>query len=495
MEKWCEIRQRVKNQGVSKRQILRETGMHWKTLEKILENPQPPGYRQKESRPKPKIGPYLNRIHEILKEDRDYPKKQRHTAKRIFERIQEEGYEGGYTMVQEAVRELKDTNQEVYIPLSQRPGEAQVDFGYALVHMNGILRKVAFFVMALPFSDALFVAAFERECTETFWEGHVRAFEFFGGVPTRITYDNSKVMVSKILGVHKRKLTDGFLQLKSHYLFDHHFCTVRRANEKGIVEGCVKFARLNFFVPVPRVRSFKELNSHLEACCISDRNRKVWGKSQTKKVLLEEEQKHFLQLPASSFDACRKVSTAANSLSLVRFDRNDYSVPAVYAHRPVIAKGYVNQVVLFHKDQEIARHDRVWDKETVTFNPVHYLQVLEEKPGALDYARPLEDWNLPDCFDVLRRRLETEQDHQGTREFIRVLRLLEHHSLQRLSRAVEKALRVRGHSRDAVGQFLYDPEYDLPRNFSLNGRDHLKQVHVQSPDIGQYNTLLAGGGQ
>jgi transposase len=469
--------------------------MHWKTLNKILANPQPPGYRQKEPRPKPKIDPYLNQIHEILQEDRDYPKKQRHTAKRIFERIQQEGYEGGITVVQEAVRAWKETNQEVYIPLSQRPGEAQVDFGYALVHMNGVLRKVAFFVMALPFSDAMFVTAFERECTETFWEGHVRAFEFFGGVPTRITYDNSRVMVSKILGTHKRKLTDGFLQLKSHYLFDHHFCTVRRANEKGIVEGCVKFARLNFFVPVPRVRSFEELNTFLEECCTSDRNRRVRGKTQTKNVLLEEDRTQFLPLPASRFDACRKVSTAANSLSLVRFDRNDYSVPAVYAYRPVIAKGYVDQVVLCYKDQVIATHPRIWETETITFDPVHYLRILEEKPGALDYARPLEDWNLPDCFNVLRRRLETEQDHQGTREFIRVLRLLEHQSLSKLSRAVEKALRVRGHSRDAVAQFLYDSESNFPRTFSLKGREHLKQVHVQSPDIKQYNTLLPGGGR
>lgn len=143
---------------------------------------------------------------------------------RIFERIQNEGYEGDITVVQEAVREY----------------------------------------------------------TETFWEGHVRAFKFFGGVPTRITYDNSRVMVSQILGIHKRRLTDGFLQLKSHYLFDHHFCTVRQANEKGIVEGCVKFARLNFFVPVPRVRSFDELNTYLQSCCTSNRNRQVRGKTQIK---------------------------------------------------------------------------------------------------------------------------------------------------------------------------------------------------------------------
>jgi transposase len=205
----------------------------------------------KSSRPRPKIGPYLEQIAQIIEEDKALPKKQRHTAKRIYERIKEMGYEGKYTQVKEAVREIRRLRREVFVPLIHHPGEAQVDFGYALVKVSGVLRKVAFFVMVLPHSDTFFVMAFERECTESYWEGHVRAFEFFGGVAQRISYDNSKVLVAKIVGPHERKLTDGFLKLQSHYLFREHFCRVRRPNEKGVVEGVVKFARLNFFVPVP----------------------------------------------------------------------------------------------------------------------------------------------------------------------------------------------------------------------------------------------------
>ena len=164
------------------------------------------------------------------------------------------------------------------MPLVHPPGEAQMDFGHALVKMNGVLRKVAFFVMALPYSDAVFVQAFERECTETFWEGHVQAFGFFGGVPRRITYDNTKVAVAQILGGGKeRRLTHGFLQLKSHYLFAHHFCRIRRGNEKGVVEGLVKFTRLNFFVPVPQVRDFEELNGFLRQRCEENRQRRLRG--------------------------------------------------------------------------------------------------------------------------------------------------------------------------------------------------------------------------
>ena len=186
MDQWLDIRRKVLVEGVSKRQVLRETGMHWTTLEKMLSHSKPPGYRAKVPRPKPKVGPYLERIAQILASDKELPKKQRHTAQRIFVRLsEEEGYSGGYTAIKDAVRELKQRGGEVFVPLTHRPGEAQVDFGYALAKVGGQLRKVAFFVMALPYSNAMFVMAFERECTETFWEGHVQGFGFFGGVARR----------------------------------------------------------------------------------------------------------------------------------------------------------------------------------------------------------------------------------------------------------------------------------------------------------------------
>lgn len=196
-----------------------------------------------------------------------------------------------------------------------------MDFGEALVKMNGRLRKVAFLVMALPYSDADFVMAFEREGTETFWEGHVQGFEFFGGVPWRITYDNTKIAVAQIIGgTRERRLTRGFCQLKSHYLFNHHFCREARGNEKGVVEGRVKYTRLNSFVPVPQMRDFAELNAHLRERCVEDRQRRLRGQSGTKEQLLPEDQKAFLPLPVTPFAACRQVSTTVSSLSLVRFD-------------------------------------------------------------------------------------------------------------------------------------------------------------------------------
>jgi transposase len=419
------------------------------------------------------------------------PRKQRHTAKRIWERLRGDGFTGGYTVVKDAVRELTQKHQEVFVPLAHRPGEAQVDFGHALAKVNGQLHKVAFFVMALPHSDATFVMAFERECTETFWEGHVRAFEFFKGVPKRITYDNTTVAVSKILG-KERRLTQGFLQLKSHYLFDHHFCRVARGNEKGVVEGQVKFTRLNFFVPVPQVRDMAELNTQLRQRCAEDQQRRLRGQSGPKAQLLLDDQTAFLPLPATAFEACRKVSTTASSLSLVRFDRNDYSVPVRWAHHPIVAKGSCDQVVLCAAGSEVARHPRIWEAEQVCFEPLHYLALLETKPGALDYARPLAGWTLPECFFLLRRRLEAERDGDGTREYIKVLRLLEQHPLPKLRAAVEQALQVGAITRDAVAQFLYPREDWRATLFSLDGHPQLRHVRVAAPDLASYTELVGG---
>jgi len=494
MEWWTKIRLEVLRGETSKREILRRENIHWETLKKILQYPEPPGYRSKTPRPKPKIGPFLERIVQIIEDDKAVSKKQRHTSKRIYERLKAEGYQGGCTQVKEAVREIKRVNQEVFMPLVHRPGEAQVDFGFAVAKVAGVLRKIAFFVMVLPHSDAFFVMVFERECTETYWEGHERAFEFFGGVPSRISYDNSKVLVSQVLGSCERRFTDGFLKLQSHYLFWEHFCRVRRANEKGVVEGVVKYTRLNFLVPVPQVSSLEELNLKLVEACREDLKRRLRGKSGTKSQLLPEDRAAFLPLPAGGFDACRKLPTRANSLSLVRFDRNDYSVPVAYAHHEILVKGYVDRVALVHKQCVVAEHRRSWGKEGVFFNYLHYLSLLERKPGAIDHARPMADLNLPDCFNVLRRRLEGEQRRQadGTREFIRVLRLLEDYPMSKLERAVEKALAMRVHGRDAIAQFLSPRPSLQPSSFLLDGQRHLRRVQVDRPDLAAYRALLSG---
>jgi len=494
MEQWVDIRQRVLRDGVSKRQILRETGLHWTTLEKILRHPEPPPYQRKKQPDKPKIAPYRERIRQILEQDKHIDKKQRHTAKRIWERLQQEGFKGGYTIVKDMVREIRRTSREVFLPLTQPPGEAQVDFGHALVKMGGVLRKVCFFVMTLPYSDAFFVRAYERECTETFWDGHVRAFAFFGGVPRRITYDNSKIAVAKIIGPRLRELTVGFLQLVSHYLFRYHFCLVYRANEKGVVEGLVRYTRQNFLVPVPQVRDFEELNRYLLTMCRDDLRRRVRGQTRSKEQLLQEEQASFLGLPFTAFEACRIQPGHVNSELLVRFDDNDYSVPMEYAYQEVTIKGYTDQVKICRLHEVIAVHPRGWGKEQQFFDPLHYLPLLERKPHALAFAKPFDGWQLPRCFAVLRARMEAQLEH-GTREYIGVLRLLQTHRMEDLTTAVENALRQQVHTRDGVMQFLPDGTPWRQTTFSLADHPHLRLVQISQADVREYTQLLGQGAQ
>jgi transposase len=199
MDLWAEIRRCVLIDGESKRSVQRRYGLHWKTLQKIHRQPEPAGYQQSRPRAKKKLGPFLPVIEVILQQDRQAPPKQRHTAKRIFERLRAEyGYTGGLTVVKDAVRARRAQHSEVFVPLRHPPGEAQTDFGQAEITLAGVPTKAALFVISLPYSDALFCCAFPRECTEAFLEGHRRAFDFFGGVLRRISYDNSKIAVAKV---------------------------------------------------------------------------------------------------------------------------------------------------------------------------------------------------------------------------------------------------------------------------------------------------------
>jgi len=494
MEQWAEIRRRVLSDEISKRAACAEYDIHWDTLQKILTHPEPPGYRLTKPR-RSKLDPFLPIIHEILESDRTVHRKQRHTAKRIFERLRDEyGYEGGKTIVQDAVSAWKQQKREVFLPLSHRPGEAQVDFGFADVQLNGELTQVALFVMTLPYSDAIYIQAFPRECTESFLEGHVRAFEFLGGVPIRISYDNSKIAVAKIIGSRERKVTREFLRLKSHFLFEDHFCLVRRANEKGHVERLLDFARRNFLVPVPRVESLETLNRQLEQRCREDLERQLRGKPAPKRELLAEEQQQFLRpLPQQTFEGRRVKQAKASSLALIRFDNNSYSVPTQYAYRQITIVATVDEVRLVFEDRLIARHRRHWGREEYFFDPVHYLALLERKPGGFDHARPLENWDLPVCFGILRRRLEAEFAGSGTREFIKVLRLLEKHSLSTLKHAVRHGLEIGATGADAIRVILEYQQEEPVALFCLDGHPQLKLVRVAQADVSVYQSLLIGG--
>ncbi len=490
---WTEIRRKVLVEGASKRSILRDYGIGHQVLAKILSHSEPPDHQVGGPRQKPKLGEFLGVIDEILEADKTAPTKQRHSGRRIFERLRDEyGYTGGITQVREAVAQARRYSKEVFVPLSHAPGHAQFDFGEATVEIAGVRCKAALGVITLPYSDTYFLSAYPRECTETFQAAHVAGFEFFGGVPLRTSYDNTTIAVSKVMG-RERVLTRAFLALQSHYLFDHHFCRVGRGNEKGHVENHVGYSRRNLLVPVPSFPSWAAMNEYLAACCYADLFRTVRGKVGTKADRLVADRAAMLALPTEAFEPRRVAQGHANSLSLVRFDRNDYSVPTAYAHHEVTVVGGIEEVAITSGTGVVARHVRCWDKEQTTYDPLHYLALLERKPGAIDYARPLESWELPGCFAVLRRRLEADLGHRGTREFIKVLRLLENASVGALARAVDQALSIGATGADAIALILFHHAEQPVGLFSLDGHPHLKSVVIDPPDLSAYRTLTQQG--
>ena len=356
----------------------------------------PPGYRRQTSPRRPKLEPYTGVIDRILDDDHRVPRKQRHTAQRIFERLRDEyGFGGGYTTVKDYVREHRRRTQEMFVPLSHAPGHAQCDFGEALVVIGGVQQKAHYFVLDLPHSDGCFIKAYPAETTEAFLDGHVSAFAFLGGAPQSILYDNTKLAVARILGDGRRKRTRAFTELQSHYLFEDRFGRPGKGNDKGKVEGMVGYVRRNFLVPIPSFESFTALNAHLEGRCLERMDARLRGHTETIGQRMERDLEALLSLTAVPYDACDKQAGRVSSLSLVRYRTNDYSAPVAYGRRDVLVRGYVDEVVISCGSEIIARHPRSYERDDFVYDPIHYLPLLEQKTGALDQAAPLQGWACP----------------------------------------------------------------------------------------------------
>ncbi len=279
---YLRVRRAVMVEGMSIREAARTFGLHRDTVRKMLAYFVPPGYRRQVSLRRPKLESFTGVIDRILESDLSVPRKQRHTAKRIFERLRDEyGFGGQYTIVKDYVRERRRRSQEMFVPLSHAPGHAQCDFGEALVVIGGVEQKAHCFVLDLPHSDGCFIKAYPGETTEAFLDGHVSAIAFLGGVPQSILYDNTKLAVARILGDGRRKRTRAFTELQSHYLFDDRFGRPGKGNDKGKVEGLVGYMRRNFLVPIPSFDSFHALNAHLERHCLERMDAKLRGHTET----------------------------------------------------------------------------------------------------------------------------------------------------------------------------------------------------------------------
>jgi transposase len=493
VELYGQVRHAVRIEGLSRRAAARRFGLDPRTVSKMLVFSVPPGYRRSRSPARPKLDGFVGIIDQILEDDKGRPAKQRHTSKRIFERLRDEhGYGGGLTIVKDYVLGQRQRQREMFMPLRHDPGHAQADFGEALAVIGGMERKIHFFAMDLAHSDAGFVQAYPAETTEAFCAGHVAAFDFFGGVPQSILYDNTRIAVARILGDGRRQRTRVFGELQSHYLFADRFGRPGKGNDKGKVEGLVGLIRRNYLVPLPHAVSFDALNKDLLTACRRRLDDRLRGHDETIGERMARDLVAFHDLPPTPYDACEKQAGRVSSLSLVRYRGTDYSVPTAYGHREVVVRGYVHEVVISCGAEIIARHVRSYEREDFVFDPLHYLALLERKIGALDQAAPLADWELPEAFATLRRLLEARMGKQGKREFVQVLRLMEVFRVDDVAAGVRDAIDRGVIGFDAVKHLVLCRIERRPPRLDLAVYPYLPRANVALTSARTYLDLLTG---
>jgi len=481
------------------RQIQRETGHHRRTIRKALEDGMVPEYNEKSPRPTPALTPVKGIIDQWLAEDEKQPSKQRHTAKRIYERLRDEySFSGAESSIRRYVGQVRrQLRNEVFIPLSFAPGQlAQIDFGEATVCISREQLIAQLFCLRMGYSKQTFVMALPSQSQESFFLGHVKAFSFLGGVPRQLVYDNLKTAVKTVLEGHNRKEQSAFTAFRSHYLFESRFCNVCQAHEKGLVEGLVGYARRNWLVPIPEFDSWDELNETLWGKCLAEGTRQLRGMEMTIGQAMVAEKPHMLPLPPEQYPCYTMHPVSANGFGLVTFGTNRYSVPSERAYESKWLKAYPDRVEITNGHKVLAVHPRCYGKHQDILNPLHYLSLLEQRPGAYEHAKPIQEWQQrwPDVYD---RYLAALREHlpgdQSTREFIRILRLHEHYPEQAIASAMEESLLCHCYNADGFRQLVMrqtEPSVG-PALPELTGE--LATQPVQWPDLVDYDRLLAGG--
>jgi transposase len=466
-------------EGWSVRKIARQLEISRQTVRKVLAAPaEPPRYRQMVPRAQPVIGPYLPVIEAWLAADETAPRKQRHTAKRVYDRLVElYGFSGSEVTVRRAVRAVKGRKVEVFVPLEAPPGKlAQADFGQAYVLMSGTMQKVFLFCLRAKHSTAPFVRAYPTEKLEAFLDGHVRAFQFFGGVFSELWYDNPKTAVTKILGGPERIEHEQFSRLRAHYLFESSFCTPREAHEKGSVEHLVGYARRNALVPVSRpFASLEDLNAHLLAFCERERVRH--------EAAWQTEAKMLRPLPAHPFRAATSRPCSVAKTALCRVDYNRYSVPAANAGRVLRAEVYVDKVEFYAGELLVASHDRSYARGETFLELAHYLPVFGRKPRAAGSCAALAQ--ADPVFTRARDRLLAEPG--GYRVFAQILTLGMRFDLAVLARALDECLGSGRICVEDVRQRCLNLTHETAAPIAL---PDVLSLSLPPPDLARYDALL-----
>jgi transposase len=468
------IRTAYRVYGKKIREIARETGHSKNTIKKALRG-EYRGYPVRKRQAYPVLGPYMATIDRWLEADKKQPKKQRHTAKRIYDRLcWEHGFPGSIRTVRYYVRDARKRlglgTDQVFIPLDPQLGqEAEVDWGttHAIIANEYVTLKM--FCMRSKGSGKHLVQCFPGERQQALFEGHMRGFAFFGGVFPVLIYDNLSTAVEKVLKGKDRKLQESFKKFQAYYNFTPRFCNTGQGHEKGGVEGLVGYARRNYMVPLPEADSLEELNRDLWDQCMAYGTHRIAGREKTVNELYEEEKGNLLALPSVPFSNLETSAGKVDKYATVIVDKNRYSVPTRYAGLRVRSIMYVDRVELFHGAQRIACHRRVYGNNKWQLDPFHYLELLSRRPLAFTDARAIRQWRerWPQSLEKLFKRFSEHQGTtRGTKDFIKVLLLFTDHEEARVLSAVEKAVSARVSTSDAVEHLLGEDRDALKSSLS-----------------------------
>jgi len=496
VDRYAMIRRAHQIEKMSIHELARRFHHSRRKIRAILAQPEPKPYQR---RAMPSIlDAFKPVIDEILRADEKAPRKQTHTAAKIFRRLRDEhGYGGGYNRVRRYIVAKGQTQRETFIPLDHDPGQRlECDFGPIHVDFPDGRRLVPVLIMTWSFSNCPFGLALPSECTEAILHGMVEGFAFFGCVPHEVWWDNPRTVAPQLFIGRERRLNERYLALSSHYAFEPLFCMVREPQEKPHVEGRVRHLQRDWATPVPKMRDESELNEHLRACCLRDRQRVQQGQSETIGERFARDVDKALLLAARAFDPCVSEPAKVDKYQMVRYNTNRYSVPRSGAFQTVTVKMYVDHVDIVLGRQTIASHPRSYGKNEQILDPHHYLDTLRRRPAALDHANVFRRWRLPALFGELRTALERQHGpRRGAKHYIRVILLLAEHSVEIVQRAVEMGrcaagydvetilLQVRRRCPDATPAPLDRAQQPEP----------VRHVDVPLPDLSKFNQFLSHG--
>lgn len=506
MDQIHRIRELYYEQDKNLKEIAIIMNCDWRTVRKYVDmedfntpSPTPVSKEEHES----KLDPFKLFIDEWLEADKLAPRKQRHTAKRIYRRLRDEaeGFNCSYRLVAlyvaEKKEELRLKKTEGYIPLVHHPGEAQADFGFADFYENGKLHHEAkYLVLSFPFSNGGFLQLNYGENMECLLEGLVAMFEHIGGVPTEIWFDNTRTIVTKVIKGGGRNVTERFQRFCEHYRIKAVFMNPESGWEKGNVENKVGYLRRNELVPVPRFDSLADENKYLLDRCELDMQREHYDDDSKRFIseLFQEDKARLLPLPSVPFDTALYTTATTDKYGKFTLDagKHRYSASPAFCESCVNLKITSSNVIVMDKDMhEVVRHKRLYGEDHERMDWLPYLTYIARKPRSLRNSG---------IYDMMPQTMQIYMDNCESKERGRVLKVLaeltERTGFTSAVNTVDEAVRLNAIDPDSL-QSLYRRTYtDVPLMPPLDNNasiPHQKVIPFRN-DLQMLDAALLKGG-